>query len=81
MQPAELQVTLANNRTATFVQVNKTNSDDPNSQAAKTHSLRFRLLSKRIRELAFNNNLEMQVGFICDEVNAKSTRKLYDLRS
>lgn len=77
MQPGELQVTLANNRTATFVQVNKTNSNDPNSHAAKKHSLRFRVLSKRIREIAFNTNLEMQVGSICAEVNAQSTRKLY----
>ena len=54
-----------------------TNSDDPISEAAKKHSLRFRSLSKRIREIEFNNNLEMQVGCLCDEVNAKSTRKLY----
>ena len=78
MQPAELHVTLSNNRAATFVQVKTTNSSDPNSAAAKKHSLRFRSLSKRVREIAFNGNLEMQIGFICDEVNAQSTRKLYE---
>ena len=55
-----------------------TKSTDPSSEAAKKHSQRFRLLSKRIRDIAFNNNLEMQASFLCDEVNTKSTRKLYE---